>query len=1172
MIRRLAPSRYNTTLLVLFLAFSGQAESLAAERPLNQPAEARIARRQAEQSQAEVIPLEQDTTVERDITEGEEQAYGIVLRARQYARITIERRGADIEATVIGPGGQPLARMPLLNQRSMTISIVVEAAGTYRLKLRMLEKRADAGRYKITLDDVREAADSDSQRLLAEGKFAAGEDACAKWKVESFRQAIESFEAARLAWSGLNDKASEARALRKIGDVYFTISEYKKALDYYTRALEMSRAALDRTGEIEALNAVGYVDIYLGESKRALDFCNQGLELSRAGGDRRGEAQALNNLGEAYYMLGELPKARDLFFSEALKLWSALGEQRGQALALINLGYVYYDLGDILAARDAFEKSLFLWRATNERRGQAQALSQIGGTRSILGEKQAALEFFNEALEIFRDGGDRDGEAATLNGIGHIYLTLGEQQKALDAYTGATELFHAAGNRDYEGVSYGLVASVYQELGEEQKALEYYQRALSVVREVSDRWNEAFMLQRLGDVYRSLGNETMSLESYNLALSLARKVENRRLEAYILNGIGNIKDSAGKKDEALEFYRQALALNRSVKDSGGEISTVYNIARIERDLGHIDKALTDIEASIKEIESLRAKITVDDLRASYFASVHQQYELYIDLLMLMEKQARSGSFAASALQVSESAHARSLLELLNEAQADLSAGADPELLNRERSRQHLLNLQAERQIRLLSGKHTEAEAEAVAKNLRELTTELAEVKAKIKTRNPHYAALTQPQPLALREIQQQVLEDDTLLLEYALGEKRSYLWAVTPTALHSYELPPREEIERLAHRMYSLLSSRQRLPTESIKQYQMRLIAADKEYEEGAQKLSEMLLGPVAAQLPGARHLLIVADGALQYLPFSALVVPATPARGDPLPAMAASHSAGLVPLMVEHEIISLPSVSALAVIRKETGSRPVPARAVAVLADPVFEANDPRLKPQPKGRTDATIKQRGTASLNRSLSDVGVFRDGLSLSRLPGSRQEAELIMQLAPGEAGMLAVDFEANRATATSAELSKYRIVHFATHGILNDIHPELSGIVLSLFDKDGRPQDGFLRLHDIYNLKLPADLIVLSACNTGLGKDIKGEGLVGLTRGFMYAGAKRVVASLWKVDDEATAELMKLFYQHMLKEKMTASSALRTAQGEIRQARVQWRAPYYWAGFVLQGDWK
>jgi CHAT domain-containing protein len=315
-----------------------------------------------------------------------------------------------------------------------------------------------------------------------------------------------------------------------------------------------------------------------------------------------------------------------------------------------------------------------------------------------------------------------------------------------------------------------------------------------------------------------------------------------------------------------------------------------------------------------------------------------------------------------------------------------------------------------------------------------------------------------------------------------------------------------------------------------------------------------------------------VADGALQYVPFSALTVPTKQRTADALPRTRPAQSADSVRLTVEHEIISLPSASALAVIRKETSSRPAAAKAVAVLADPVFELNDPRLNPQQKSQASITGRQRGASDLNRALRDVGVLRDGLNLSRLPASRQEAEVIMQFVPGRSGMKAVDFEASRATATSSELSEYRIVHFATHGILNDIHPELSGIVLSLFEKDGRRQDGFLRLHDIYNLKLPVELVVLSACNTGLGKDIKGEGLVGLTRGFMYAGAKRVVASLWKVDDEATAELMKLFYRYMLKDKMPAASALRMAQAEIMRMRVEWRAPYYWAGFVLQGDWK
>jgi CHAT domain-containing protein len=188
----------------------------------------------------------------------------------------------------------------------------------------------------------------------------------------------------------------------------------------------------------------------------------------------------------------------------------------------------------------------------------------------------------------------------------------------------------------------------------------------------------------------------------------------------------------------------------------------------------------------------------------------------------------------------------------------------------------------------------------------------------------------------------------------------------------------------------------------------------------------------------------------------------------------------------------------------------------------------------------------------------------------LRSSRVEVEAIVGLAGGE-NLKALDFEASRATALSDELGHYRVVHFATHGLLNSLHPELSGLVLSLVDEKGQPQDGFLRAHDVYNLKLRADLVVLSACQTALGKEVKGEGLVGLTRGFMYAGAPRVVASLWRVPSKATAELMKRFYRGMLVEKLRPAAALRAAQvGMWREKR--WNEPYYWAAFVLQGEWQ
>jgi CHAT domain-containing protein len=464
-----------------------------------------------------------------------------------------------------------------------------------------------------------------------------------------------------------------------------------------------------------------------------------------------------------------------------------------------------------------------------------------------------------------------------------------------------------------------------------------------------------------------------------------------------------------------------------------------------------------------------------------------------------------------------------------------------------------------------------------------------------------------------------VLDEESLLLEYALGDDNSYLWAVTKTGMTSYTLPKRSEIEKLARPVYELLTARQPKPHELPQQYRLRVKEAEAQYWDQAASLSQLVLGPVADQL-GNRRLLIVAEGALQYVPFGALPKPQPEGKGGKHSQGSRSDEgmAAWTPLIVDHEILSLPSASVMDVLRRETKERKPAPKAVAVLADPVFEADDPRIKaarPQ-AGRTVALpelseapigygsknekskplvpgvltarisrasgpqrasmfASRRGAmypvSDMQRAVRDVGLSRDGLSVPRLLSTRQEANAIMSVSPPEISMMALGFQASRATATSSELSQYRIVHFATHGLLNSEHPELSGLVLSLIDEQGKHQNGFLRLHDIYNLNLPADLVVLSACNTALGKDVRGEGLVGIVRGFMYAGAARVVSSLWKVDDEATAELMKGFYRRMFQENMPPAAALRAAQVEMWKQK-QWRSPYYWAAFVLQGEWK
>jgi CHAT domain-containing protein len=375
---------------------------------------------------------------------------------------------------------------------------------------------------------------------------------------------------------------------------------------------------------------------------------------------------------------------------------------------------------------------------------------------------------------------------------------------------------------------------------------------------------------------------------------------------------------------------------------------------------------------------------------------------------------------------------------------------------------------------------------------------------------------------------------------------------VSNDSLQVFALPRRAEIEAAARRVYNLLTLRNAAPGKVVTDAE----ATKKQYERAVKRLSEMVVGPVAPLLRDKR-LVVVADGALQFVPFAAL----------PMPGMRGTA----VPLIVTNEVVNLPSASVLAELRRQETGRAKANKTVAIFADPVFDASDERLGRGVVGHatpTSAFVR----ADLRTSTRDLGLTRGGKPyLSRLLYTRNEANAVMAVAPPGKAMLALDFEANRPTATSAALVKYRIIHFATHGILNNRHPELSGLVLSLVDKNGRAQDGFLKLQDIYNLRLPVELVVLSGCQTALGEQINGEGLIGLTRGFMYAGASRVVASLWSVSDVATASLMADFYRAMQHDGMRPAAALRAAQIQMWKQK-HWNSPYYWAAFQIQGDWR
>ncbi|HXH24024.1 MAG TPA: CHAT domain-containing tetratricopeptide repeat protein, partial [Vicinamibacterales bacterium] len=898
--------------------------------------------------------------------------------------------------------------------------------------------------------------------------------------------------------------------------------------------------------------------------KAAVTAFDRALEGFREISDRAGEMKTLIERGRAFHHLAN-PDALSTV-EQAGRLAAELRDEAAQARALRLLGAMLNARGEVATALAKYEAATAISRALGDSASEAASLTGEALAYRRRGDAEGALARFERALSLAQALRDTWLEAGLLNNIGLVYKDLGEYDKALEMYERSVANRRAAGDRRGLFPALANLGSLYGLTGDPARALELHTEALALAREVGSPSQQSAALDLAGQTLEKLGEPAKALEHYRESLELRIAAGDRRGEASSMAGVGRALHALGRSDEGVELLHRALDLTRRLNLRFRERDVLHQLARIERDRGHADEALNHIRAAVDLDEMLRARITTPELRASFVASEGALYEQLIDLLQTRHLEDPAGPHLAEALHVSERARARVLLDSLLEGRVELRRDVDPALLERERALQReLSDASAALSTAVAAGAGGDRATEAAARVDRAAAA-YQELQAQIRRRSPRYAAVTRPEPLTAAEIQKHAVDERTVLLEFALGEERSWLWAVTPDAIATAELPPRAAIERTLRSLYEAITARQRLPDESADAYDRRVREADARLLHARAEAGRMLLGPIAPRLNGdwrGKRLAVVTTGALEYLPFAAVAVPADSASAagstdDSTPTDA--------PLLARHEIVHIPSASVLAALRQEARvSEPAP-RAVAVIADPVFELADPRVRRATEHRTASEQLAGNRLSLYATrLAERG------RLGRLPFSREEAASIAALVPDGDLFSAMDFEASRATVLNGALTGHRIVHLATHGVFDAASPGFSGLVLSLVNERGEPQDGFLRLDDIYNMRLDADLVVLSACQTALGREIRGEGLVGLARAFMYAGAPRVIASLWQVSDFATAELMKRFYRGVLTEGLPPAAALRAAQLEMSRDR-RWAAPYYWAGFVLQGDWK
>jgi len=844
----------------------------------------------------------------------------------------------------------------------------------------------------------------------------------------------------------------------------------------------------------------------------------EAAELWRRAGDPAWQGEVADRLCRLARSRGDWTGAEEPC-AQAVERFAAAGDVRRRALALRTLGVVRHRKGETEGALAALGEALELAAALEERRLSLEVLYSRGQVRQVRDEFQGAQDDYEAALEIAQELDERPLAGQVLHDLGVLRRFLGDPLTATERLEQAEVIFRELGDDTLRAASLNQLGHLAQQTGHPERALELYEQALGLRRAADDRRGVAVTLTKIAGLRHARGDGDAALAAYDEARRLLAELEEPWSEANTLVAVAALHEDAGRPAEARAAYDEVAAGYRAIGDATGEAEGLLGLAR-NHPPGGAGEAVVAAAAGLALLEAVRSRSLRGDLRTSFFVSVRGHYDAVVELMMELERAEPGRGWAVRALGVAERARARALLDRIVETSDAFRRGVDPALLRRARELRDELSAAETRRLRLLDLDAPEADVENAERQARRLAEDLEAARADILDASPAYHAATASRPLTGEEVGGLLGPDDQMLV-YHLGEARGHLWLVDTAGVAAFELPPRAELEeaaRDAHRL--LLGSHSPIARAALGPLLCRL--------------GEHLLGPAADRLR-AHRLVVVPDGALHYLPFA--VLPDGGAGGCP----------GAPPLVARHEVVHLPSASALAAVR-ERGRRAPPAGLVAVLADPVFGPSDPRVTAEVAGAT-------GGAAL-----------EGLAFERLPFTRVEAEAILALSPAELSFAAFGFDADKQLVLGGRLAGYRLVHLATHGLLDETDPVL---VLSRVDRQGRGRDGFLHSHELYDVELASDLVVLSGCGTALGREVRGEGLVGLARGFMTAGASSLVVSLWRVSDRATADLMADLYGGILGAGQPPAAALREAQ------LAAWRRgapPAEWAAFVLQGDWR
>lgn len=1013
--------------------------------------------------------------------------------------------------------------------------------------------------------------------------FSAIADICLinKHNDKYINQAFEYYAKSLEIYKMIGNVYGEGNAIHNLGYVSRLQANYEKALGYYNESFAISRNILQDEYESQIANG-NIAGVYIEQEK-----IEEALRLYDTTIKYFYENKFFNVCGifgakiaEMYQKRREYNKLLDAYNNQIDYYTKCSNEER-----LADYFSYKADLLKTLFSKEEslenYEKAIKIYRKSKKLLYEAIIINNIASLHEQYGEIYTSIEYYKKALEIFNNLNNDQYSVLGLSNLGLAQTYIGDYENSLNSLKTALDICNKNSNDPNFIVQKGYVlsnlAAVYTEVGSTETSLQLFNESLAIFRNNKLGWNEATVLSNIGRLLFSIGKPEEAKENFQLSLKIFDRVGSKKGRAVVLTKLGEIEirfgnyeeaerllieairlrdelkdqlgqvytqnllayiyDLTGKSDEANRIYNNCLTLSETLIDKNPRLFTTYNLALFHKKHGNYLKSLDLLNDSIGIIEDRKSSLKSQEFKSNFLANHHKFYELYISVLMSLHEKDPLGGYDIQAFEFSEKSRARLLLDTITNINPERYSGISKEVINKYDDTESRLSYLSQQIIKLKNkGDINNVILENMEKDFIKTKLDLEILKTQITKKSNNNSFLKLP------DIQKTILDKDSCLLQYTVGEESSYAWLVTTDSIFSYILPNRRSVEELIKQNVDAISSieqenARKVMYEAPTQRKKRLNEFENALNNANKTLADAILTPILAEINKKTKVLISANGVLDSVSFASL------------------PNINNAPLVVTHKILNVPSMSTIELMR---GNKRFQNNNILVVADPIFSANDLRVNAKFKNENPT----ENLISYQRS-------RGTKTLDRLPGTEKEGRAIARLFEGRSELLTGEF-ATVENFKNRNLTKYGYLHMSSHTLKDFTYPELTSIVLSLVDRNQNELDGFLTVREILRLTTSAKLVTLSACQTGLGKERGGEENFGLATAFLYSGSSAVLSTLWNVNDNATAEFMAYFYK-LLKQGLQPSVALQKTQIKIMRTKG-FESSYYWGGFQLKGDIK